>query len=77
MFPGPEVSIIEDVIDRLWELDADAVSDLSHSAPGWRITPLKQEIPYYTALLSPIPEQPSANAMRFGRELATARRKAV
>lgn len=50
-FSGPEIAIVDRVIDDLWELNATAVSDLSHRFPGWQAVDLGDDIPYETAFI--------------------------
>lgn len=51
-FTGPEIAIVNSVLDDLAPLTNKQVSDVSHETIAWRITQNGQEIPYGTALLS-------------------------
>ncbi len=50
-----ELGIVDQVIEALWEYDAQQVSALSHAEFGWRLTRRNEPIPYYTAWVSPEP----------------------
>lgn len=50
-FSGPEIALVDRIIDDLWELSATAVSDLSHRFPGWQAVDLGDDIPYETAFV--------------------------
>jgi Protein of unknown function (DUF4065) len=52
LFSGPEIALVDAVIDDLWSMTAKQVSDYSHETMAWRLSRTKQQIPYGTALLS-------------------------
>ncbi len=52
LFTGAEIAVVENVLSELRPLTNKQVSDLSHDTMAWRLTDLKQEIPYGMALLS-------------------------
>lgn len=49
VFSGPEIAVVDDVIDMLREDTATAVSRRSHAWDGWRAARLGDDIPYSTA----------------------------
>lgn len=67
-FTGKEIALVDEVIEALWNLDADETSDFSHRFVGWKMTKLKDPIPYGTIFLSDEPLS-EAEIIR-GRELA-------
>jgi hypothetical protein len=50
-FSGEEVDVMCSVVERLWDLNATEVSDLSHRFPGWMAAEIGEEIPYETAFV--------------------------
>lgn len=58
-FSGQEIALIDRLIDELWDLGANEVSDLSHNAIGWQLAQFGEEIPYSTVFVESI-EQVSA-----------------
>jgi hypothetical protein len=54
-FSGPEVAVINEVIDRLAPLTNFEARELSHLELAWRLTHDKQEIPYGTVYLASDP----------------------
>lgn len=51
LFSAEEVDLIRDVVDRLRELNATEVSDLSHEFLGWQAAEFGETIPYETSLI--------------------------
>ncbi len=51
-FTGPEIAIVDRILDDLGPLTNGQVSDLSHKTIAWRITEDGQEIPYGAALFA-------------------------
>jgi hypothetical protein len=50
-FSGPEIALIDEVIQILWGATAKSVSELSHQRP-WRIAKERESIPYQSVFLS-------------------------
>ncbi len=55
MFSPEEVSLIDDVITRLWDYCAKEASDLSHQFAGWQLADVGEDIPYESVC---IPSEP-------------------
>lgn len=55
VFTAEQISLVDQVIHELWNLDAEAVSDLSHRMMGWRVADLNEVIPYETVFISSEP----------------------
>lgn len=51
VFSPQEVSLIDSIIDRLWDESATSVSELSHRFIGWQLAGMGENIPYETVLL--------------------------
>lgn len=75
-FSAEEIDLIRDVVDRLRELNATEVSDLSHEFLGWQAAEYGETIPYETSLVErsrPLTDDEEAYARNVAREyLATA-----
>jgi uncharacterized phage-associated protein len=73
-FTQDEIEHINDVINKLWNLDADDVSALSHEEVGWKVMRYRETIPYGIAFFSnpPLTEEEKVRA----REIARSRRAA-
>jgi uncharacterized phage-associated protein len=69
LFSGAEIAIVQDVIRKLWDLNASSVSELSHEFLGWQLAAEGEEIPYSTALLGR-PRPPTSAEVEHGRKLA-------
>lgn len=69
LFSGEEIAIVQDVIRMLWQLDASAVSDLSHRFIGWQLAGDGETIPYSTVALG-TPRAPTPREVEYGRQLA-------
>jgi hypothetical protein len=67
-FSGAEIALIDNVIDRYWDDDADSIIKRSHDLIGWRATKLKETIPLNSILVSDAPLSPAE--IERGRELA-------
>ena len=69
LFSGPEVALVDSVIDALRTRNATEVSALSHLEMGWQLAQDLETIPYETVFLSgePVPEQ----ALKRGQRIAT------
>lgn len=76
-FSGTEIAIVDRVIEELWDMDADAVSDASHG-PGWWWAADQQDIPYESVFFNnaPLSDIQKARgrqiARRFAGDIATA-----
>lgn len=53
-FSGPEIALVDRVIDGLLLYGAIQVSELSHEVPAWQVAAYKEEIPYETAFVESI-----------------------
>jgi hypothetical protein len=51
-FTGTEIAVVDQVISEFAPLTNVAASQLSHATVAWRLTHLKQEVPYQAAYLS-------------------------
>jgi len=50
-FTAPELQLVNDVIQALWNRSATEVSELSHVEQGWKIVGMNEEIPYWTVFV--------------------------
>jgi Protein of unknown function (DUF4065) len=68
-FTGGQISIVDRVVLELWDLDAEAVSDLSHRIMGWKFADIHETIPYETVFISadPLTEVDVLRARELGR----------
>ncbi len=71
-FTGEEISIFDQVIKKLWELNASQVSVLSHHFIGWNLAFEGETIPYSTVALGE-PRPPTASEIEYGRKLAASK----
>ena len=69
LFSGPELDIVNRVIQDLWELNATEVSDLSHRFAGWQAAELGETIPYETVFVGQ-PRPLSPEELAWVEELA-------
>jgi len=51
-FTADEIALIDELIERHWEDDADGISRHSHNYVGWKMTKMKETIPYGSIFLS-------------------------
>lgn len=51
-FKAEEIALIDDIIDLLKNMNATEISDLSHLQMSWKVAKDKEELPFYTFLLS-------------------------
>jgi hypothetical protein len=51
LFAAKEIAIVDSVIEKLRDMTAEKVSEVSHSFPGWALAAQNEVIPYFTALL--------------------------
>ena len=68
IFSGPEISLVEQVIEALRDMDASDVSALSHLAPGWKYADEWANIPYSMAFVSDDPLD--EDAIEIGQQVA-------
>jgi hypothetical protein len=52
VFTAAQIALVDRVIEELWDLDAGAVSELSHRMMGWKLADLNETIPYETVFIS-------------------------
>lgn len=52
MFSVDEIAIVDEAIRRWWGRTGTDISEVSHQHPGWKLTELKEEIPYFTAFIA-------------------------
>jgi Protein of unknown function (DUF4065) len=69
VFTAAQIALVDRVIEELWDLDAEAVSELSHRMMGWRLADLGETIPYETVFISsePLTETDVQRARELGR----------
>ncbi len=70
LFTGPEISLIDSVIETLAEANADTVSALSHRMVGWKVSRMGETIPYETVFLSdePLTSEDIQRGLEVARE---------
>jgi hypothetical protein len=69
IFKSEELELVDNLIEQLRGRSGTSVSQLSHKqSVGWNLVELKEDIPYYTALVSN--EPPSEETLVRARELA-------
>jgi hypothetical protein len=54
-FSGPEIALVDSLINEHWDRDSDSISDASHNYVGWKMTKEGQSIPYGSIFLSDAP----------------------
>ena len=64
----PQLALIDQVVDAFKWYSASAISEYSHQEPAWKITGLREDIPYPLTMLSKEPLLPEEED--FGQELA-------
>ncbi len=67
VFTADQIALVDRVIDELWDLDAEQVSDLSHRMAGWELAAPGDIIPYETVFISS--ESPTEIDVQRAREL--------
>lgn len=69
VFRAEQIALVDRVIDELWDLDAEAVSELSHRMMGWKLADVNEIIPYETVFISgePLTEVDVQRARELGR----------
>jgi uncharacterized phage-associated protein len=65
-----EVEHIDSIIEKLWDLDAEDVSELSHKEIGWQVMRDRETIPYGIAFYSnpPLTEAEIERAREIARQ---------
>lgn len=69
-FTGPEIALVDEVIEDLCGKSASEVSALSHEFPGWKLAEDGEDIPYYSALIPTRSEPLPPEVIDYGAELA-------
>jgi uncharacterized phage-associated protein len=67
-FDPDELAIMDEVIAKYWDWDAQAMEDEAHKEPAWRLTNDGETISYRSALIG---RTASPGAVALGHELAT------
>jgi hypothetical protein len=52
VFTAEQIALVDRIIEELWNLDAEEVSDLSHRMMGWKVADMNETIPYETVFIS-------------------------
>jgi hypothetical protein len=52
VFSAEEISVVDEVLPELWNVNATETSELSHRFIGWRLARERETIPYSTVYLS-------------------------
>ncbi len=47
-----QLELIDAIVDRHWDDDATALSNLSHEFPGWTLAEMNDPIPYHSVFIS-------------------------
>ncbi len=68
VFTPQEISLIDSVIEVLWDETAKAVSELSHQFIGWQMMEIGENIPYETVLIRE--SEVTDDDLAYGAELA-------
>jgi hypothetical protein len=71
IFTGKEIALVDEVIEALWDLDADEASEFSHRFVGWKMTKLNDPIPYGSIFISdePLSEAETLRGQQIAKEL--------
>jgi hypothetical protein len=67
LFSGPEVQLVNDIIDEFWGKSASDMSRLSHDFLGWELAEIGEDIPYEVSLVTM--DVPGKRARQHGIEL--------
>jgi len=51
-FMAKEIALVDDIIQKLWEINAADISNYTHRLAGWRIAEDGDDIPYESVFLS-------------------------
>ena len=52
LFTAKEIALVDDIIQKLWGINAANISDYTHRLAGWRIAEDGNDIPYESVFLS-------------------------
>lgn len=52
VFSVEEIVIVDDVLSQIEHMSGTEISDLSHQFPAWKVADDKEELPFFTFLLS-------------------------
>jgi hypothetical protein len=52
LFAAQEIALVDDIIQKLWGINAANISDYTHRLAGWRIAEDNSEIPYESVFIS-------------------------
>jgi hypothetical protein len=52
LFTAKEIALVDDIIQKLWEIPAANISEYTHRLAGWRIAEDGDEIPYESVFIS-------------------------
>jgi hypothetical protein len=52
LFTAKEIALVDDIIQKLWGINAANISDYTHRLAGWRIAEDGDDIPYESVFLS-------------------------
>jgi hypothetical protein len=55
VFTAEQIALVDRIIEELWNLDAEEVSELSHRMMGWKLAGMNETIPYETVFISAEP----------------------
>jgi hypothetical protein len=68
LFRAKEIALVDDIIHKLWGINAADISDYTHRLAGWRIAQDNSDIPYESVFLSD--EGLTVDDAERGKELA-------
>lgn len=68
LFTAKEIALVDDIIQKLWGINAANISDYTHRLAGWRIAEDNGDIPYESVFLSD--EGLTVDDATRGKELA-------
>jgi hypothetical protein len=68
LFNAKEIALVDDIIQKLWGVNAANISDYTHRLAGWRIAEDNGDIPYESVFLSD--EGLTVDDAERGKELA-------
>jgi hypothetical protein len=52
LFDKEEIILIDEIISEVSQFNGAQISDITHQYPSWQVAKSKEELPYYTFLLS-------------------------
>jgi hypothetical protein len=74
-FNGQEIDLVREVLERVWNLNANQISEESHLFLGWQLGVQGETIPYSTVLIGN--RKPTSRERRKGRALQKLAREAL